>query len=356
MVYECVSMDFLSKVTIAIPVYNVEKYVEKSLRSALDQKFDAPFEVLIIDDRGNDRSMEIVHDIVESHPRGSIVRVVTHETNKGLGPARNTAIENAKGEYLFFLDSDDWISDDCLSLLYRKALETGAEMVVGSVSRVEDLSGKVVSENRYAECFYEHDAAGVYFYAEDVRMHIEVWNKLFRMDFLRKYQIGCVHRIMEDYIFDFNMRCNIRKIAMIPNVTLFYNVRENSIVTKLRGRRGSDESAYTFSNIIERLQNLVKDKYSEIPGVYDLYFCRAIWALEGIESSVYDEKQMDFIRTHIKGYRDFVPSLSKLRNPRNRFVYRFDDESKGMDHFYKVNNFSKSLPARIFFKLVKKIR
>ena len=93
-------------ITIAIPVYNVEKYIKKSLLSALNQDFEGSFEILIIDDRGTDNSMQIVHDVVAEHHKGNLVRIVNHEQNKGLGPARNTAIENANSKYIFFFPAN----------------------------------------------------------------------------------------------------------------------------------------------------------------------------------------------------------------------------------------------------------
>lgn len=100
------------KVTLAMPVYNVEKYVERALLSALNQTFDS-IEFLIVDDKGTDRSMEIVSEIVSTHPRGKDVRIIDHVVNQGTGATKNSAIREAKGEYLFFMDSDD-----CLSRVY----------------------------------------------------------------------------------------------------------------------------------------------------------------------------------------------------------------------------------------------
>ena len=121
-------------ITIAIPVYNVEKYVEKSLLSALNQDFSGSYEILVVDDKGTDKSMDIVRRVIENHKKGNIVRIVEHSENKGLGPARNTAINEAKGKYLFFLDSDDWITENCLTVLYGKAIETNAQVTVSNVS------------------------------------------------------------------------------------------------------------------------------------------------------------------------------------------------------------------------------
>lgn len=130
------------QITIGMPVYHVEKYVRKSLLSALDQDFTLPYEILIVDDCGTDRSMDIVHEVISQHPSGDKVRIIRHDKNLGLGEARNTIIRNAKGKYLFFLDSDDWIFSNSLSVLYAKAEETQAEVTCGSsIKEYENTGG-----------------------------------------------------------------------------------------------------------------------------------------------------------------------------------------------------------------------
>ena len=101
-------------ITIAFPVYNVAAYVERSLCSALEQTFPLPYEVLVIDDKGSDGSMAIVSRMQQEHPQGSRIRIIEHKQNKGLGEASNTAIDNARGKYLLFLDSDDRLAPDAL--------------------------------------------------------------------------------------------------------------------------------------------------------------------------------------------------------------------------------------------------
>lgn len=88
------------KVSLAIPIYNVSLFVERALLSVLNQTYDN-IEYLIVDDKRQDDSMDIVHRIIKDHPRGKDVRIIEHPYNIGLGATRNTAIDNAQGEYLF---------------------------------------------------------------------------------------------------------------------------------------------------------------------------------------------------------------------------------------------------------------
>ncbi|MDR1668056.1 MAG: glycosyltransferase, partial [Bacteroidales bacterium] len=110
-------------VTLSMPVYNVAPFVERALQSALNQTFEN-IEFLLVDDRGDDDSMDIVRRVVAQHPRGKDVRIIEHPVNIGTGAARNTAIDHASGKYLFFMDSDDEITEDAIEKLYRAMQET----------------------------------------------------------------------------------------------------------------------------------------------------------------------------------------------------------------------------------------
>ena len=321
------------KITVAIPVYNVSRYVEKSLCSALNQDFQDDYEVLVVDDCGTDDSMEIVHNVVANHTRGNIVRIIQHEKNKGLGPARNTSIENARGKYLFFLDSDDWISTDCLSVLYKEAEAMNADAVVGSLYRVEEGSERILGRNIYPYTIVDENAAGVYMLNHAPDMHIEVWNKLFRLDYLKTNEIGCVHRIFEDYNFDFKFRATAQKVVLVPNITLFYNIRENSILTELKAKKGSDESMVTLCDIVNVLQRLTA-LYKDIPGIYDLYFQRLIWVFENFKRYSYSPEQWTYIQERLEGSQDYVPCIASLSNSRNRFIYKKSRGKHGVDAFY----------------------
>ena len=120
--------EYLCSVTIGIPVYNAEKYIERCLISVLDQTFE-DYEVLVVDDRGTDNSILKVEEIANNHVNGKKLRIVHHDRNKGVAEARNTIIDEASGKYLFFMDSDDRISEDAISLLFDTAENTNAETV-----------------------------------------------------------------------------------------------------------------------------------------------------------------------------------------------------------------------------------
>ena len=309
------------RVTIAIPVYNVERYVAKSLRSALGQNTDVQYEILVVDDCGTDSSMDIVRQIqAEEDADGKIV-IVQHEYNKGLGEASNTAIANAKGDYLLFLDSDDYLEANALQTLYDKAKEIDADVVIGSYREVDE-NGKRLREHVFADRTIIHEHALVY----DFRRHhrepnIHRWNKLLSMKLLRDNDIRCVHRIMEDSVFDFNVRALASRVAIVSDVTLNYTIRENSIMTSVQRTGGTDRYAEVYADIIKQVQRLISERYYDIPGIYNYYYQRLYGSLLQLERTRYDERQRQLFEQAAEGCNDFVPSLRSLDLTRYRFVY-----------------------------------
>lgn len=124
------------KVSILVPVYNVATFIEKCARSLFEQTF-ADIEYVFVDDCSPDNSVEILQRVLEDYPnRKSCVKILRHEVNKGLSSARNTALKEASGDYVFFIDSDDFLESDTISLLFNKAKETSADIVLCDIKKV----------------------------------------------------------------------------------------------------------------------------------------------------------------------------------------------------------------------------
>ena len=220
------------KISIGFPVYNVEKYVHKSLASILDQDFD-DFEVIVIDDCGTDRSMEIIQELKDSHPKGNHIRIIKHEQNAGLAEARNTAIKNAKSKYIYFVDSDDYITPHALSTFFDAAEKYQAEVVIGSNFKqkqeriwVEDgdvlPSIQFLKEGEFTSYLYKN--------MTDI-MPNTAWNILFSMDFLNKNHLLFPNiRFQEDIAFDELYHPCIQKIVFLPDLTYYYLLRADSLM------------------------------------------------------------------------------------------------------------------------------
>lgn len=137
----------MPKVSVIIPVYGVEKYIERCARSLFEQTLD-DIEFLFIDDCTPDNSIDVLNNVLSEYPhRKSLARVVRMEQNSGQAAVRMRGIKEAKGEYLMFCDSDDWVENQYCGLLYIEAINSNSEIVVCDYSVVDDENNvKVKSE------------------------------------------------------------------------------------------------------------------------------------------------------------------------------------------------------------------
>lgn len=163
-------------ISIIIPVYNVERWIKESLNSALEQTYPN-IEYLIIDDCGNDDSIKIIEEIIKCN-KGKKLRLIKHSVNKGLSEARNTGLKAALGDYVFFMDSDDQITNNCIEKHFTAIKVNNADFTDANV----DIVGK--GHNNFStyiqeECI-EKDILMQYF----INLHICGWNKLISRRFL----------------------------------------------------------------------------------------------------------------------------------------------------------------------------
>ena len=130
-------------VSVIVPVYNVEKYLRQCLDSLLEQTYKN-IEVVMVDDGSKDSSGKICDEYAKKYENFYAV----HKENAGLGMARNTGFEHINGEYVTFLDSDDYLENDCIEILYNTLLKQQVDMCKGGFKRVID-SGEVISKREY---------------------------------------------------------------------------------------------------------------------------------------------------------------------------------------------------------------
>lgn len=219
------------EVTIGIPVYNSEKYLKETLESALSQTFPS-IEYLIMDDCSTDTSMAIVQEYQQTHPRGEHIRIIHQPRNMGIGIARNRIIDEAQGQYLYFLDADDIITPDAISLLHENAIQNNAEMVYASHERIEEFDGNhnsTVFQHAKRNFTQENEFAN-YAYEEYGRLPAPVWNILFRMEVFRKNQLRFADtNFWEDFTFHMDLPSYVTRVSMLPDITYKYICRSGSL-------------------------------------------------------------------------------------------------------------------------------
>ena len=160
------------KVSVLVPVYGVEKYIERCALSLFSQTY-GNIEYIFVNDCSIDKSMDVLQKVVTKFPnRIDSVRVISHETNRGVGSARNTGLESATGDYILFVDSDDYIEPDMVEALCYKTLENDSDIVFCSF-RNEFNNGKSAQFN-INKTFDKVELIN------DAYSHPALWNKMFK--------------------------------------------------------------------------------------------------------------------------------------------------------------------------------
>ena len=128
------------KLSVVIPVYNVEKYIEKCLGSLCGLKIAN--EIIVINDGSSDNSLEIIKKFKNEHENENII--IINQENKGISKTRNVGLRESKGEFIFFLDSDDWVETESFKKMLKENIEkdTDVDIIVGKETRYDEKSGE----------------------------------------------------------------------------------------------------------------------------------------------------------------------------------------------------------------------
>ena len=220
-------------VSIIVPVYNVEKYIADCFQSIINQTYSGPMECLFIDDCGTDNSVQLLEGLIKAYDGPIKLIIIHHQQNSGPSVARNSGIKNSKGDYIFFMDSDDILYPDSIKSLVNAVLqENGTDVVLGSYK----VSNPEHTINRFK---YEHNvikaqpAIAKEFLCDN--LYCMLPNKLVRKSFIFENQLWLTSGLLqgEDNLWSFQAFHMARKVVTIPEITYYYVVHSNSITTSI---------------------------------------------------------------------------------------------------------------------------
>lgn len=211
------------KVSILIPVYNNEAVVENCLCSVFEQQLNE-IEYIIIDDCSTDNSLNLCRVVVDRYPhRKQHTTIIANEQNQGIATVRQMLIDNAHGEYIYFVDSDDWIEPYAASMMYEKAKAEDAD-IVGSNYFINTCDSERVIEYVYPS--ESKDCLNLF-----LRMSIKpvIWLFIFRRQLFMEHLITFAPdiNIMEDYIVGTKLLFHANKIAHIDAPAYHYRIGNN---------------------------------------------------------------------------------------------------------------------------------
>lgn len=230
-----------AKITIVVPIYNVEKYLDRCIESLVHQSYKN-IEIILVDDGSPDRCPSMCDEWAKKDIRIKVI----HKKNQGLGMARNTGIENATGDYICFVDSDDYISPVTIEKSYEKIMDSRADIVYYGFSDVGS-DGKIVKEYKPEPLrkIYEGEKVQTEFLPELIspagtNLMMSVCMALFSMDVIRKTKWRLVSErevISEDLYSLLVLFKDIQKVAIISEAYYFYCRNEESLTHTYRADR-----------------------------------------------------------------------------------------------------------------------
>lgn len=252
------------KVSIIVPIYNVEEYLERCLDSLAAQIY-SNIEILLVDDCSTDGSAGIAQRYARKNPR--IFQFIEREKNGGLSAARNTGMEEAKGQWLAFVDSDDWVTEDYISAMYREAKDDNADIAISSLYYY-------YSENNYKEMCPFGDLTTQSSHKEKIALiRPYAWGKLFRKSLFENFKIKFPEDIQrsEDIAAIIPICCMTERISLLHRPLYYYYQRATSLSNQ--NQKGMDLSFYPRT--VERMFALSPsgfEKELEFRAISDLMY------------------------------------------------------------------------------------
>lgn len=267
----------LPLVTIIIPIYNVEKYILQCVESVMRQTYKR-LEILCIDDNGEDASIDVVCSLCSSDAR---IKLIRHNKNLGLGPARNTGINAATGEFIYFLDSDDWIMPNTIERLVEKALLMRSDIVVGGGRAFADVNDPTLKKSAEDINIWlkltnipERVSIRNFRYSVDA-IPCVAWGKLYRSDFLVKNRLMFAKKKIRHEDNGFHIKCMACNpiISIVDEPGYQYRIRALSLMNfgHNNGVRELDDMLFSIQDAFKYLRDMHNDeKYISV--VKDLYW------------------------------------------------------------------------------------
>lgn len=247
-------------VSVLIPVYGVENYIEKCLKSLFENTLAEKCEFILVNDCTKDNSIKIACSIMEKYPKLN-VRIINHEKNKGLAAARNTGLKNAIGKYIICCDSDDWVEKNYLEKLYEKAESESAD-VVGCDCYEE----RPHEQRRFFHNLITDDSDKNFEDFLKCKIFAYVWSKMVKRDLFEKNNLAWEEGInnWEDEIISTKIFSVAKKIAYVPEPLYHYLFREDSYIHIIINEKTKNDFINSVAAMEKYLDNEKFLKYKNL--------------------------------------------------------------------------------------------
>ena len=253
-------MDNQALISVIIPVYNVEEYLRECIESVLNQTF-RDFEIILVDDGSTDSSGDICDEYVEKDERVTVI----HQKNGGLSVARNTGLSEANGKYVYFLDSDDYISENALATLLNIAENDSSDIVFFDAVSFADTDDFTVNQNYIRKNKYLTDKGYDVFVSltKAKEFHSAVPLLFINKEFLLAANISFIPGILyEDMVFTYQIFCSAGTVSQCSRALYHRRYRKDSIMTSAKSKKHFDGCVAVYNHNTEFTKNLTLENIS----------------------------------------------------------------------------------------------
>lgn len=249
------------KVSIIIPVYNVESYIADCIQSVMRQTYQGPMECILVDDCGTDNSMAIAENLISDYDGSIVFKILYHEHNRGLSAARNTGTNAASGEYVYYLDSDDAISSDCIESMSKVVSDhPEVEVVQGAMEAIPYKKYYDLELYKTPRFVDDNDWIRFNAYKYGERLPVNATNKLLKKSFLAENALMFKEGVNnEDELWSFILYKRVRFWSVIGEKTYLRYYRLNSIMDTLSDQRRAYNMGVVLSEALKAIDRPLFD-------------------------------------------------------------------------------------------------
>lgn len=260
-------------ISIIVPVYKVEAYLKKCLDSILNQTY-RDLEVILVDDGSPDKCPALCDEYAKRDVRVKVI----HQNNMGLSAARNAGIKAAQGEYIGFVDSDDYIASDMYEEMLKLITNEGADLVICNVQKVDEANRVLVADMGVETSLYNRKEIFQRLNEQNAVYYITAWNKLYRRELFDSivFPVGKIHED-EFIVHEIFNQCN--KIVSTNKVYYFYMQREGSIMSSEKSIKNLDSVEAFYNRALFYAQDKELQKYT-------IHEARRMWEVYNIVSDI----------------------------------------------------------------------
>lgn len=286
-------------ISVIVPIYKVEKYLKKCVESILEQTYNN-LDIILVDDGSPDNCGDIIEEFRKKDER---IRTI-HQKNGGLSDARNSGIKIAKGKYIVYIDSDDWIEKNMIEVLYKDIIKTNSDISVCEFVEEDDFQN-ILSTKKYNNEIIEFNSKEALksLIKQDILTN-HAWNKLYKASLFEgiEYPKG---QLMEDVSTTYKLFEKANKIVY-QNTSLYHYIqRETSILGNITEKRINDQEFAFFDR-----NKYLMEKYSEFKEIIELdnmYNVKTLYflAILGGYKNLYNSKKyVEYYAKYKKIYKE----------------------------------------------------